>query len=167
MVGSWFLKSRDFVWAWRLIGAAEPQRRAIHHSPPLRFSSGQPDCSRSWRVAVVEVALRSGSGGAGSVWHQVVRGVGNHLVEADYRVTACERPRRYAFELIAGPTAGTGEYTLAEKAPLTTTVTLTIGLRPRGFLLGFTGLVSRQMAAELDSLDRLRDLLEGGAGDGG
>jgi uncharacterized protein YndB with AHSA1/START domain len=114
----------------------------------------------TWRGPVVEVALVAGNGTEGSVWHQLQRGFGARVAEADYRVTAFERPHRYAFELIAGPTLGGGEYTLAEVAPATTTVTLVLTLRPHGLVPGLTGLVRRHMATELDSLDRLRELLE-------
>jgi uncharacterized protein YndB with AHSA1/START domain len=114
----------------------------------------------TWRGPVVEVALVAGNGTAGSVWHQLLRGVGGRLAEADYRVTAFERPERYAFELIAGPTLGGGEYTLTEVAPATTMVTLQLRLRTHGLVPGLTGLVRRQMATELDGLDRLRELLE-------
>ena len=120
----------------------------------------------SWRGPVVEVVLIAGNGTEGSVWHQLLRGVGGRLAEADYRVTAFERPHRYAFELIAGPTLGGGEYTLTEVAPATTRVTLVATLRPHGLVPGFTGLVRRHMATELDGLDRLRELLERAPGDG-
>jgi uncharacterized protein YndB with AHSA1/START domain len=114
----------------------------------------------TWRGPVVEVALVAGNGTEGSVWHQLLRGVGGRVAETDYRVTAFERPHRYAFELIAGPTLGGGEYTLTEVTAATTTVTLLLTLRPRGLLPGLTGLVRRHMATELDGLDRLRELLE-------
>jgi hypothetical protein len=116
----------------------------------------------SWRGPVIEVALVAGSGAEGSVWHQLLHGVGNRVAEADYRVTVFERPNRYAFELVAGPTLGGGEYSLSESTPRVTRVTLELSLRPRGILPGLTGLVRRQMASELDSLDRLRTLLESG-----
>ena len=120
----------------------------------------------TWRGPVVEVALVSGDGTEGSVWHQLLRGFGGRLAQADYRVTAFERPHRYAFELIAGPTLGGGEYTLTEVGPATTTVTLVATLRPRGLVPGLTGLVRRHMATELDGLDRLRELLESAPRDG-
>lgn len=120
----------------------------------------------TWRGPVVEVALVSGDGTEGSVWHQLLRGFGGRLAEADYRVIAFERPHRYAFELIGGPTLGGGEYMLAEAAPATTTVTLVATLRPHGLVPGLTGLVRRHMATELDGLDRLRELLESAPGGG-
>lgn len=114
----------------------------------------------TWRGPIVDVVLLAGNGAAGSVWHQLVRGAGGRVAEADYRVAAFERPHRYGFELVAGPTLGAGEYTLTEVAPAVTRVTLELSLRPRGMLPGLTGLVRRQMGNELDSLDRLRGVLE-------
>lgn len=120
--------------------------------------------NHTWRGSFVDVRLVAGNGSTGSLWRQLQRGAGGRVAEADYRVTASERPHRYAFELVSGPTAGAGEYSLVEVAPATTTVTLTLSLRPRGVLAGLTGLVRRQMATELDGLDRLRRLLEEGTG---
>ena len=76
----------------------------------------------TWRGPVVEVALVAGNGTEGSVWHQLLRGFGGRVADADYRVTAFERPHRYAFEMTAGPTLGGGEYTLTEVRPATTTI---------------------------------------------
>ncbi|MEO8899540.1 MAG: SRPBCC family protein [Candidatus Dormibacter sp.] len=120
----------------------------------------------TWRGPVVDLTLIAGDGTAGSVWHQLVRGFGSRVAEADYRVTAFERPTRYAFELVAGPTRGAAQYTLSEPAPDVTMITLELSLRSRGMVPGLTGLVRRQMATELDALDRLKRLLEGAPRDG-
>jgi hypothetical protein len=119
--------------------------------------------NHTWRGPVVEVTLIAGNGTVGSVWHQLVRGFGSRVLEEDYRVTAFERPARYAFDLVAGPTRGGGEYTLSEAEPGVTTITLELSLRSRGMVPGLTGLARRQMATELDALDRLKRLLESGA----
>jgi hypothetical protein len=119
----------------------------------------------TWRAPVVEVTLIAGNGAVGSVWHQLVRGFGSRVVEADYRVTAFERPTRYAFELVAGPTRGGGEYALSEAEPGATSITLELSLRSRGMVPGLTGLARRQMATELDALDRLKRVLESGPDD--
>ncbi|GAC1575906.1 MAG: hypothetical protein NVS3B18_09670 [Candidatus Dormibacteria bacterium] len=113
----------------------------------------------TWRGSVVDVELRSGEGGAGSVWHQEVHGPGRFRADADYRVTRCERPHLYAFEIIAGPSRGTGVYTLTEETAGVTTVGLVIDLRPHGVMRVLNGFVPRQMAIELDNLDRLRTVL--------
>ena len=113
----------------------------------------------AWRGPVIEVAVLAGDGREGTVWHQMLRGSGGRVAEADYRVTVFERPQTFGFELIAGPVRGDGAYTLVEPVAGETTLTLALNLRPSGILPGLTGLARRQMATELDALDRLRNLL--------
>jgi Polyketide cyclase / dehydrase and lipid transport len=112
-----------------------------------------------WRASVVEVALHSGTGGEGTVWRQVVRGAAGKAADADYRVTRYEPPSAYGVEVIAGPVRGTALYALAPGDDGETSLTLTMVLKPRGAMRVLTGFVLRQLVDELDSLDRLRDLL--------
>jgi uncharacterized protein YndB with AHSA1/START domain len=118
----------------------------------------------TWRGTVVEVSLHSGSGGEGTVWRQVVRGPAGKTADADYRVTRYEPPAAYGFELIDGPVRGTALYTFTPGDDGETSVTLTMVLKPRGAMRVLTGFVTRQLVDELDSLDRLRDLLDARAG---
>jgi uncharacterized protein YndB with AHSA1/START domain len=113
----------------------------------------------TWRASVVEASLHSGAGGEGTVWRQVVRGPAGKSADADYCVTRYEPSAAYGYEVIAGPVRGTSLYTLAPVDDGETSVTLTIVLKPRGALRLLTGFVLRQLVDELDSLDRLRDLL--------
>ena len=132
--------------------------------PPEAVFDHVADGARNptWRPAVVEASILSGDGGAGSVWHQVVRGLTGRLLEVDYRVTVFDRPRQYAFEFEHGPVRGGCEYTFAAGGAGTTTVSLAVRLRGRGPFAGLTGAQPRQMAAELDALGRLKAALEGG-----
>ncbi len=114
----------------------------------------------TWRQAVVEVALHSGDGRDGSVWRQVVRGPAGKEIDADYRVTRYEPPRAYGFDIVAGPVRGSGLYTLADEGEGMTSVTLELVLKPRGAMRVLTGFVLRQLVDDLDSLDRLRELLD-------
>ena len=116
----------------------------------------------SWRGVAVEGTLRSGDGGVGSVWHQLVRGFGGRLTDVEYRVTAYEPPHRFGYELIAGPARGEGAYTLEAVSEAVTTVSVAVRMRARGLFGGWTGMIPRQVSSELDALDRLRTLLEQG-----
>jgi uncharacterized protein YndB with AHSA1/START domain len=112
-----------------------------------------------WRPGVIEVHLRSGDGGVGSEWRQLVHGPGGKSADADYVVTAFRRPHLYGYQGTSGPVRAAAEYTLTEATPGETVVSLGLTLSPRGALRVLTGFVLRQMVDELDSLDRLRDLL--------
>jgi hypothetical protein len=112
-----------------------------------------------WRTSVVEVSLHSGTRGEGTVWRQVVRGPAGKSADADYRVTRYDPPVAYGIEIIAGPVRGTALYTLSPGDDGETSVTLTTVLKPRGAMRLLTGFVLRQLVDDLDSLDRLRDLL--------
>jgi uncharacterized protein YndB with AHSA1/START domain len=113
----------------------------------------------SWRPAVIEVHLRSGDGGMGSEWRQLVHGPGGKLADADYVVTTFRYPHLYGYQVTSGPVRATGEYTLTESTAGETRVSFVLTLSPRGALRVLTGFVLRQMVDELDSLDRLRELV--------
>ena len=113
----------------------------------------------TWRPAVIQTALQEGDGGAGSVWHQLVRGPGGKTADADYRVTRSEPPTSYEVEVIAGPIRGHTVYSLSEDEHGATTLHAAVTLTPRGAMRILTGFVLRQLVEELNGLDRLRDLL--------
>lgn len=114
----------------------------------------------SWRGPVLSVTLLSGDGGLGSVWHQQVRGAAGRIQDADYRVTAWQRPNRYSVEATSGPTRGVAAYTLVEAGPASTVLSLELRLRPRGLVASLSGIAQRQVSRELDSLDRLKTVIE-------
>ncbi len=118
----------------------------------------------TWRPAVMEVTLLSGDGGEGTVWRQLVHGPGGKPADADYRVTHFQRPAVYGFEVIAGPVRGRSLYTMTAGTEGDTTVTLAVTLTPRGAMRILTGFVLRALVEELDSLHRLRAVLETPAG---
>jgi hypothetical protein len=133
------------------------EHTVVVHRPAEVVFDHIADGSRNggWRPWVIEVGRRSGDGGEGSVWRQLVHGPAGKVAEADYVVTAWRRPEFYAYTVTAGPVRGIAEYTLSEAAPARTTVTLAVTLLPRGALRLLTGFVLRQMVEELDSLERL------------
>ena len=89
----------------------------------------------------------------------MVRGPAGKAADADYRVTRSSHRSLTASRSSPGPCAAPALYTLTSHDDGETTVTLELVLRPRGAMRILTGFVLRQLVDELDSLDRLRDLL--------
>lgn len=79
---------------------------------------------------------------------------------ADIRITAYERPVRYAFEAIAGPVRPAGEYRLTA-ASGGTDLTFTLAAEPRGVKALLLGrLVRGSIDDEMRNMDGLKALLE-------
>ncbi|MBJ7595222.1 MAG: SRPBCC family protein [Candidatus Dormibacteraeota bacterium] len=129
--------------------------------PPVVIFDHIADGSRNatWRPSVVEVSLHSGDLGAGTVWKQVIHGPGGRLADADYRVTRYEPHTAYGYEIIAGPIRGSALFTLTAAEDSETAVTAEMILKPRGAMRLLTGFVLRRLVDEMDSLDRLREVL--------
>jgi uncharacterized membrane protein len=117
-----------------------------------------------WRPGVLDVALASGNG-LGAIYKQGVKGPGGRRIDADYKVTAFEPDRRFAFEAIAGPVRPTGEYRFAE-ADGGTRLTFSLQAELTGLKkLLMSGAVQKTMDAEVAATERLKALLEAlGAG---
>jgi uncharacterized protein YndB with AHSA1/START domain len=112
-----------------------------------------------WRSGVLDVSLASGSG-VGAIYKQGVRGPGGRRIDADYEITAFEPDRRLAFRAIAGPVRPTGEFEL-EGIGGATALTFRLKAELSGFKrLLMSGAVQSTMDAEMQALDKLRDLLE-------
>lgn len=112
-----------------------------------------------WRSGVLDVERVSGDG-AGAVYRQGVRGPGGRRIPADYEITASEPNERIAFRAVAGPVRPEGEFVFEAIGQATA---LTFSLRTE--LTGWKRLVMGRavqstMDAEMQALDRLRDLLE-------
>jgi uncharacterized protein YndB with AHSA1/START domain len=113
----------------------------------------------AWRGSVVETSPVSGDGGEDTVWRLVVNGPGRFTAEAEHRVTVCEPPTRYVYQIVAGLCRGTAAYTLTAHADGSTTVHLECTLQAHGLARLFNGIVPRLLAIELGSLDRHRLVL--------
>jgi uncharacterized protein YndB with AHSA1/START domain len=113
-----------------------------------------------WRPGVVDVALVSGSG-VGARYRQGVKGPGGRRVSADHEITIFDPDRRLVFRGVAGPVRPTGEYSL-EAVPDGTRLTFSLAAE-LGFFqrLTMSGMVQRTMEAEVASLERLKEVLEG------
>ena len=112
-----------------------------------------------WRPGIMDIALVSGTG-VGATYKQGVKGPGGRRVDADYRITIYEPDSRLAFVAIAGPVRPEGDY-LLETVDDGTRVTFSLHAELTGIkklLMG--GAVQKTMDAEVQAIERLRDLLE-------
>jgi uncharacterized protein YndB with AHSA1/START domain len=118
----------------------------------------------SWRPAVLDIKLASGSG-KGARWSQGIRGPGGRRLPADFEVTAYEPPRRYAFRGVAGPVRPDGEFVIepsADGSRVTFSISAELGAI-KGLLLGRS--VQRTMEAETRAIDRIAGLIDAPEGD--
>jgi uncharacterized protein YndB with AHSA1/START domain len=119
----------------------------------------------AWRSAKIAIKHESGEG-VGAIYRQTVPGPLGRRIPADYEITVYDAPNRLAFKAIAGPVRPTGEYTLA-KAGDGTRITFSLDARLsflKRLLLGRS--VQKSMNSEVESLDRLKKVLEKGASGG-
>ena len=116
--------------------------------------------AQRWRSGVLDIAHVSGDG-VGAIYRQGVKGPGGRRIAADYAVTAYEPSARLAFKAIAGPVRPTGEYrfeSVGDATRLTFSLSAELGFLKQ-LLMG--GAVQRTMDAEMDALDRLKQVVEG------
>jgi uncharacterized protein YndB with AHSA1/START domain len=111
-----------------------------------------------WRPGVTDVAKVSGNG-VGAVYRQGVKGPFGRRVPADYEITALEPGRVLAFRAIAGPVRPTGRYELSPDGD-GTRVRFSLSCELSGLKRLMGPGVAKSMRAEVESLDRLRAVLE-------
>lgn len=113
-----------------------------------------------WRPGVLDVALVSAGVGLGARYSQGVRGPGGRRVAADYEITEYQPNRLIRFKATAGPVRPEGSFEL-ESLGGATVLTFRLAAQVgglKGLLLGRA--VQSTMDAEMQALDRLRDLIE-------
>jgi uncharacterized protein YndB with AHSA1/START domain len=113
-----------------------------------------------WREGVVEIEPTSEEVGVGSTYRQVLRGPGGRKIAGDYQVTAHDRPRKLAFEVIAGPARPTGTFDLTPIDTESTRVTFRLAVRPRGLMRLISPMIAKQMTVETEQLENLKSRLE-------
>jgi uncharacterized protein YndB with AHSA1/START domain len=113
-----------------------------------------------WRPAVVEISKASGDG-VGTVYHQRLKGPGGRAVDADIEITQLEPNRLVGFRAIEGPVRPEGRYEFAEEGG-GTRVTFSMHAELKGLKRAMTPMVAKAMRGELDALDNLKRVLEGG-----
>jgi uncharacterized protein YndB with AHSA1/START domain len=119
-----------------------------------------------WREGVIDIAKAEGTGpgggeGVGTVYKQTMRGPGGRKIAGDYRVVVFDRPRRFAFEVIAGPARPRGTFDLVVDGPTRTTVTFTMEVEPGGLMRLLSPMISKQVGKEVEAIANLKRVLEG------
>jgi uncharacterized protein YndB with AHSA1/START domain len=111
-----------------------------------------------WRPAVLDVVHVFGYG-VGTTYYQCVKGPFGRRVAADYEVTEYEPARRIGFRVTAGPVRPRGrvEFTPADGG---TRVRFALEWELKGPKRLMAPLVTKRMRAEVQNLERLRDVLE-------
>ncbi len=116
--------------------------------------------NQRWRSGVLEIERTSAADGEGATYRQVLQGPAGRRIAGDYRVTAYEPPTRLDFAVTAGPARPTGRFQLSPAGPGRTTVVFSLDLQPGGLMRVVSGLIAKQMRAEVAALDRLKADLE-------
>ncbi|TMK73772.1 MAG: hypothetical protein E6G50_00785 [Actinobacteria bacterium] len=114
-----------------------------------------------WRPSVVEISRLSGDGTAGTTYHQVLKGPGGRPAPADFEITGYEPGKRLAFRATAGPVRPEGSFDFVEEGGVTH-VTFTLEVALDGTKKLMTPVVSKAMRNEVQSLERLKQILEAG-----
>jgi uncharacterized protein YndB with AHSA1/START domain len=118
----------------------------------------------SWQPPVVQTTQVEGSLGVGTTFRQTLRHPLGFRVPADYRLTAYERPKRFALLVTSGgPIRPTETFEFAEQGPGRTRVLCTIEYRPEGLVRlarPLLALLHPIFSWEASWLDNARDILE-------
>ena len=112
-----------------------------------------------WRAGVVEIVKTSATSERGATYRQVLSGPGGRKIDGDYVVTDFDRPWHLAFEVTAGPARPKGRYDLVEDSGATL-IRMALELQPTGLMRFATGMIAKQLRAEVDQLGRLKAILE-------
>jgi uncharacterized membrane protein len=114
-----------------------------------------------WRSAVLDVEHVGGEG-VGAKYRQGVKGPFGKRVPADYEITAYEQGRLLAFRATDGPVRPEGRYEFSGDG-LTTRVKFSLAADLNGPTRLMGPMVGKAMRGEVQNLERLREVLEGGA----
>jgi uncharacterized protein YndB with AHSA1/START domain len=131
----------------------------IRRSPADVFAFvADGETAPQWRPGVVDVAHVSGDG-VGAVYRQGVKGPFGRRVAADYEITGYEPGRLLAFRATAGPVRPEGRYEFASDDG-GTRVRFSLRCELSGMKRLMAPGVAKSMRAEVESLERLRAVLE-------
>jgi len=113
-----------------------------------------------WRSGVLEIERTSDADGVGTVYRQVLAGPGGRRIAGDYRVTVFDPPRRFEFQVIAGPARPRGSFAFTPRGDDTTEVRFALDVHPRGLTVLLTPMIAAQMRKEVGALDKAKRILE-------
>ncbi|TMK27735.1 MAG: hypothetical protein E6G64_11710 [Actinobacteria bacterium] len=113
-----------------------------------------------WRPGVAEIERVSGEG-AGAKYRQVMKGPGGRPIPADFEITNYDPGKRLAFRATAGPVRPEGGFDFVEEGGATR-VTFKLDAELKGMKKLMAPMVGKSMRNEVESLDRLKQILETG-----
>lgn len=114
-----------------------------------------------WRPGVAEIERVSGDGTAGTKYRQLVKGPGGRSIPADFEITGYEPGKRLAFRATAGPVLPEGSFDVVDEGGATR-VTFKLDAELPGMKKLMAPMVGKTMRNEVQSLDRLKQILETG-----
>ena len=114
-----------------------------------------------WRPGIVELERVSGDGSVGTKYRQILKGPGGRAIPADFEITSFESGKRLTFQATAGPVRPAGGFDFVEDAGVTR-VTFWLEAELVGMKKLMAPMVSKSMRSEVQSLDRLKQILESG-----
>ena len=109
---------------------------------------------------VAEIERVSGEG-AGAKYRQVMKGPGGRPIPADFEITNYDPGKRLAFRATAGPVRPEGGFDFVEEGGATR-VTFKLDAELKGMKKLMAPMVGKSMRNEVESLDRLKQILETG-----
>lgn len=113
-----------------------------------------------WRPAVAEMAHVSGEG-AGARYRELMKGPAGRPISADVEVTDYVPGKHLAFRTAAGPVRSEGRFDFVEDGG-STRVTFSLEAELQGLKKLIAPIVGKTMRSEVQSLDRLKQILETG-----
>lgn len=113
-----------------------------------------------WRSGVLDIRRATGDGSVGTTYAQGVKGPMGRRIAADYMITAYEPNSRLEFQTIAGPARPHGRYDFAE-ADGGTRLTFALDAKLGGISgIFMSGPVQRTMDSEVQTIERVKEILE-------
>jgi carbon monoxide dehydrogenase subunit G len=113
-----------------------------------------------WRSSVLSIKKKSDTpAGVGAVFVQEARGPFGRRIRGDYEVVECEKDKKIAFQVIAGPARPRGTFAF-EPQGKGTKLTFTLDFGPKGLFRLMGPMIQSQMRKEVGALVNIKKHLE-------